>query len=76
MNRSISGWYIYTNDFYNLTKENRAIIELWCKVQVCHATLRFVIITIRFSNTFGDTFLLALRHVVQDPNCRTIRGSS
>ena len=76
MNWSISSWYIYTNDLYNLTKENRAIIEIWCKIQVFHATLCFVIITIRLSTTCRDTFLLALRHVVQDPNCRTIQRSS
>ena len=34
---------IYTKDFYDLTTEKRAILELWWEVQVCHATLPLLI---------------------------------
>ena len=38
-----SCWYIYTKYVSNLKTEKRAIFELWCKVQVCHATLCLLI---------------------------------
>ena len=41
MNLYISIWSIYTKDLSYLTAYKRAIIELWCTVQVCHVNYIF-----------------------------------
>ena len=37
---ALSSWYIYTKNVLDLTPMERAIFELWCKVQVSHVPLR------------------------------------
>ena len=41
-----SSWSIYTKYVSNFTEENRAIFELYCKVQICHETMRLLMFSL------------------------------